>query len=146
MQNQIQEDLKEAQLARDAVKVSTLRMLLSEIHNVEIQKGGELVDQEIMSVIQKESKKRKEAAEGFRMGGRGDQALKEESELSILEAYLPAQLSDEELTVMVDQAINELGASQISDMGKVIGRVLGKAVGKVDGVRVSSLVKEKLHG
>ena len=144
MLKQIQEDLKQAQLAKDEVRVSTLRMLLSEIHNSEIQKGEELTEAEITSVIQREVKKRKEAAEGFRKGNREDQASAEEAELKILEAYLPAQLSNEELTEIVDQAITEIGATQISDMGRVISLVMSKAAGKVDGGRVSSLVKEKL--
>ena len=144
MQDQIQEDLKQAQLGRDEVKVSTLRLLLSEIKNAEIAKGDELSDADIVATIQKEVKKRKEAAEGFRKGNREDQASAEEAELKILEAYLPAQLSNEELTEIVDQAITEIGATQISDMGRVISLVMSKAAGKVDGGRVSSLVKEKL--
>jgi|SRR3989338_2518317 len=144
MQDQIQEDLKQAQLGRDEVKVSTLRLLLSEIKNTEIAKGDELSDADIVATIQKEVKKRKEAAEGFRKGNREDQASAEEAELKILEAYLPAQLSNEELTEIVDQAITEIGATQISDMGRVISLVMSKAAGKVDGGRVSSLVKEKL--
>jgi uncharacterized protein len=145
MQNQIQEDLKAAQLAKDEVKVSTLRMLLSEIHNLEIQKG-ELKEEDITSVISREVKKRKEASEAFRNGNREEQAQKEEAELAILRAYLPEQLSDEELTKLVEDSINEVGASQLSDMGKVIGAVMGKAAGKVDGSRVSSIVREKLNG
>ena len=144
MQDQIQEDLKQAQLGRDEVKVSTLRLLLSEIKNAEIAKGEELSDTDVVVTIQKEVKKRKEAAEGFRRGHREEQAVAEEAELKILEAYLPTQLSNEELTEVVDQAITEIGATQISDMGKVIGLVMSKAEGKVDGGRVSSLVKEKL--
>lgn len=150
--NNLQEDLKNAQLAKDEVKVSTLRLLLSEIHNHEIllrqssgqEEGGELVDADIVSVIQREVKKRKEAAEGFRSGGREEQAQKEEAELKVLQAYLPEELSTEELTGLVDQAITELGATQISDMGKVIGAVMGKVAGKADGGAVSSIVKEKL--
>ena len=144
MQDQIQEDLKQAQLGRDEVKVSTLRLLLSEIKNDEIAKGRQLSDEDILIVVQREAKKRKEAAEGFRKGSREDAATAEEAELQILEAYLPAQLSNEELTEMIDQAITEIGATQISDMGKVIGQVMSKAAGRVDGGRVSSLVKEKL--
>lgn len=154
MLNQIQADLKDAQLAKDEVKVSTLRMLLSEIHNSEIllrqssgqEKGGELSEQDIISVIQREVKKRKEAAEGFRSGGREEAAQKEEAELKVLEGYLPTQLSNEELTKIVAGAITELGATSVSDMGKVIGIVMGKVAGKADGGRVSQLVREKLAG
>lgn len=140
----LQEDLKNAQLARDEVKVSTLRLLLSEIRNAEIAKGGDLSDQDIISVVQREFKKRKEAAEGFRSGGREDQAQKEESEASILQQYLPAQLSNEELTKIIEESINEIGANSPSDMGKVIGVVMGKVKGQANGSTVSALVKEKL--
>lgn len=144
MVDDLQQDLKKAQLARDEVKVSTLRLLLSEIKNAEIAKGGELSKQDLISVIQREVKKRKEAAEGYRLGGREQLAQKEESELAILQNYLPAQISDEELTEAVDQAIKEIGAKTLQDMGKVMGVVMGKVAGKVDGGRVSEVVKSKL--
>ncbi len=144
MVGNLQEDLKQAQLARDEIKVSTLRLLLSEIKNSEIAKGGQLIKEDLILVIQREVKKRKEAILAFRSGGREDSALKEEAELKILEGYLPAQLSNEELTKIVEQTITELGASSIADMGKVIGSVMGKAKGRIDGGSVSALVKEKL--
>ena len=140
----IQSDLKQAQLARDEIKVSTLRLLLSEIKNAEIAKGNNLEDQDIISVIQKEAKKRKEAANAFRSGGREQSAVKEESELKVLEQYLPAQISTEELTKIVEESINEQGATSIQDMGKVIGVVMCKLKGQADGGMVSALVKEKL--
>ncbi len=142
--SKLQSDLKNAQLERDEIKVSTLRLLLSEIKNTEIQKGGELSDEDVISVIQKEVKKRKEAALGFRSGGREEQAQKEEAEGTILQAYLPAQLSNEELTRIVKESINETGATSIQDMGKVIGMVMGKVRGQAQGSTVSALVKEKL--
>lgn len=142
--DQIQTDLKNAQLNRDEVKVSTLRLLLSEIKNAEIQKGQSLSDEDLTSVIQREVKKRKEAAAGFRSGDREDSALKEEGEAKILEGYLPAQLSTEELTKIVTDTINEVGATSMADMGKVIGAVMGKVKGQADGGTISGLVKEKL--
>lgn len=144
MLDDLQNDLKQAQLDRNEVKVSTLRLLLSEIKNAEIAKGSALSDEDIITIVQREVKKRKEAAIGFRNGGREESALKEESELKILETYLPAQMSIEELTKVVDETINELGASSITDMGKVIGSVMGKVKGKAEGSSVSALVKEKL--
>lgn len=144
MLEQIQSDLKNAQLARDEIRVSTLRLLLSEIKNAEISKGINLSDEEILPIVQKEIKKRKEAAIGFRSGGREEAAVKEEAELKVLEGYLPAQLSNEELTKLVEEAINETGANAPADMGKVIGMVMGKVKGKADGSQVSSIVKEKL--
>lgn len=143
---QLQSDLQEAQLSRDEIKVSTLRLLLSEVKNKEIAKGGNLTDDDIITVIQREVKKRKEATAGFRSGGREDSALKEESEAKILEGYLPAQLSSEELTKLVQETINEMGATGLTDMGKVIGAVMGKVAGRADGGAVSSIVKEKLVG
>src|SRR3989338_6228313 len=143
MLDKIQSDLKQAQLSRDEIKVSTLRLLLSEIKNAEIAKGNNLEDQDIISVIQKEAKKRKEAIVAFRAGGREESAVKEESELKVLENYLPAQISTEELTKIVEESINEQGATSIQDMGKVIGAVMGKVAGRADGGTVSALVKEK---
>lgn len=141
---QIKSDLKEAQLKKDNLKVETLRMLLSALIYARIQKGGDLTDEDIVAVIQREVKKRKEGAEGFRQGGREDSAQKEEEEAGVLTSYLPAQLSDEELLKLVEDAIKEVGASSLSDMGKVISLVMGKAAGQVEGTRVSVLVKEKL--
>lgn len=140
----IQDDLKSAQLERQELKVSTLRLLLSEIHNLEIQKGVELNEADVLSVIQREAKKRKEAVEAFKIGGREEQAQKEEVELKILEEYLPAQLLNEELTEIVDQAINEVGAKSIAEMGKVMAVVMSKVAGRADGNTVSSLVRQKL--
>lgn len=144
MVDRIQQDLIKAQLTRDEVKVSTLRLLLSEIKNAEIAKSNPLVDQEIIPIIQKEIKKRKEGAAGFRSGGREEQALKEESELKILEGYLPSQLSNEELTKLVQDSITEVGANSLQDLGKVMGVVMSKVKGQADGGIVSALVKERL--
>ncbi len=144
MEDKIKSDLKNAQLARDEVKVSTLRLLLSEIKYGEITKREPLLDDDVISVIQREVKKRKEAAAAFRSGGREEPALKEEEELKILESYLPAQIENEELTKIVETTINEMGAVSVSDMGKVMGVVMGKVKGQADGGTVSALVKEKL--
>lgn len=143
--DRIQSDLKNAQLARDELKVSTLRLLLSEIKYAQIAEGGvELADTDVISIIQKEARKRREAIAGFRSGNREDAAQKEETEEAILKTYLPAQLSTEELTKIVEESINEVGATSIADMGKVMGLVMGKAQGRADGSLVSSLVKERL--
>lgn len=155
MVDNIQKDLKQAQLARDEVKVSTLRLLLSEIRNEEISKGGELSDNEVVTIIQREAKKRKEAAAGFRQGEREASALKEEAELKVLEGYLPAQLSNEELTKLVEDSIteleakgliNEVGAKGIQDMGRVMSVVMSKVAGRSEGSVVSRIVKSKLLG
>lgn len=158
MVDDIANALKQAQLARDEVKVSTLRLLLSEIKNAEIalrQSSGQatISDDQVITVIQKEVKKRKEAAVGFRSGAREESALKEEAEAKVLEAYLPAQMSVEELTKIVEETISEAcqlalvtGSNKpsLQDMGKIIRLVLDKVKGKADGGTVSSIVKTKL--
>ncbi len=141
--NQLQQDLKQAQLDRNETRVSTLRLLISEIKNAEISKGGALSDADTLSIVQKETKKRKEAATAFRGGNREESAQKEEAELKVLESYLPKQLTTEELTKVVEETINEVGATSIADMGRVIGAVMGKIKGQADGGTVSNLVKEK---
>ena len=129
--------------------MSTLRLLISEINNARIAlrqslKQADLTDQDIVSVVQREVKKRREAAIGFRSGGRENSAQKEEDEAAVLEGYLPEQLSNEELTKIVEESITELGVNSLADMGRVMGAVMGKVVGRADGVAVSKLVKEKL--
>lgn len=142
--DQLQSELKLAMLAKDEVKTSTIRMLISEIKNYQIQKG-ELNDQDMILVVQKEAKKRKESIQSFRSGGREEMAQKEEQELKILETYLPEQISDEELTKIVDTVINEVGAKSMTDMGKVIGQVMARVGQSADGGRVSAIVKQKLQ-
>ncbi len=144
MEDKIKSDLKQAQLSRDEIKVSTLRLLLSEIKNKEIAQGNVLSDEDIISVVQREAKKRKEAIQAFRSDGREESAQKEEAEALVLEGYLPQQLSNGELTKIVEESINELGAAGMADMGKVIGMVMSKAKGKVDGSAVSAIAREKL--
>ncbi len=145
MIDKLREDLKQAMLSHDEISVSTLRLLLSELKNAQIQKNVEVLsDSDIISVIQKEVKKRKEAAESFKQGGRTESAEKEEAELKVLEKYLPEQMSDEELTKIVEASITELGAASLSDMGKVIGSVMGKVGQSVEGARVSQMVRGKL--
>lgn len=147
MESQIKEDLKTAMFSRDEVAINTLRMLISEICNSAIAKGGAgtpMSDSDIIIVVQKELKKRREAAAGFRQGGREAAAQKEEAEAKVLEKYLPTQLSDEELESQVDEVISQTGASSIQDMGKVIGIVLGKVGQAADGSRVSAVVKSRL--
>jgi uncharacterized protein len=142
--NQLQDDLKTAMLAKEEAKVSALRMLISAVRYTGNGRDQEFSDDQVISVVQKEIKKRKEAAEGFRAGGREEQAQKEEAEAGMLEKYLPAQLSDEELTKIVEDTINEVGAKSMQDMGRVIGTVMGKIGTGADGGRVSGMVREKL--
>ena len=143
--SKIKDDLSQAMLARDELKTSTLRMLISSLDYTKIEKNtDELEDKDVILVIQKELKKRVEAAAGFKSGGRDEQAQKEEAEGEVLKKYLPEQISDEELTKLVEVTINEVGASNVSDMGKVMGAVLGKVEGRADSSRVAGLVRGKL--
>lgn len=144
LEEKIHQDLKNAQIARDELKLSTLRMLISAIGYAKIEKGSELTDDEVIALVQKEIKKRRESAEGFRKGNREEQALKEEAEAKILEVYLPPQISEEDLVKLVDEAVSEIGAVAISDMGKVMAILMPKVGKSAEPGRVSAMVKERL--
>ncbi|MDO8429268.1 MAG: GatB/YqeY domain-containing protein [Candidatus Daviesbacteria bacterium] len=140
----IQEDLKKAQLNRDETSVSTLRMLLSEINYGKIRLGRELSEEEIIGSVQKEIKKRQESILAFRSGKREDLAQKEESEVKVLVIYLPPQLSDAELTKVVEDSITKLEAKSLTDMGSVMAEVRGQVGNQADPSIISVLVKERL--
>lgn len=147
LKGKIQEDLQAAMIAKDELRLSTIRMLKSAIQYHEIQKGGagyEATDDDVIEVIGREIKKRNEAIELYRKGGRDELAQKEEKELEILKAYLPEQMSEDEIRNIVKQAIAETGASSIQEMGKVMGVLMPKVKGKADATLVSNFVREKL--
>jgi hypothetical protein len=147
---QIQEDVKEAMKAGDEIKKGTLRMLLSSLVNKEkdvpANEAGnrELSEEQIQQVIATEAKKRKEAAEAFEKGGKPDMAAQERQELEILQAYLPEQLAEDEIRILVQAAIAKTGASSPQEMGKVMAALMPDTKGKADGALVSSIVKELL--
>ncbi len=151
--DQLQAELKNSMLQKNEVKTSVLRMLLSEVKNESVRlgtvseaaKGSELSDEQVIALVQKEIKRRKEAAAGFRQGGREDQAQKEEQEAEMLAVYLPAQMSEEELTEIINQALIETGATTMADMGKVMGVVRSKVGQSADPSKISQIVKEKLN-
>ncbi len=142
----IQEDLKQSMISRDETKVSTLRMLISELNNFRISKGEDLSESDIISVVQKEVKKRREASLAFKNGGRDESSKQEEKEAAILEGYLPAQMSDEELSEIITQVISETGAVGMSDMGKVMGLLKEKVGASADPSKMSQIVRGKLNG
>ena len=149
MKDRINADLKEAMKAKDELRLSVLRMLSASIKNIEIGKreGGsqpQLTDGEILKVISSEMKKRKDAAEGFSKGGKEEMAQKELEEAKILELYLPAQLSDEEIEQHVKAAVAELGEVTQKDFGKVMKDVMARVQGLASGDRVSAAVKKIL--
>lgn len=143
----ITEDTKAAMKAGKKDELSVLRMISSEAKNKRIDAKVEvLTDEQMIEVLSSAKKRRAEAAETYDKGGRAELAEKERAEMVVIERYLPAQLSDEELEKIVADAIAKTGASSPKDMGKVIGMVMGQAKGQADGSRVSALVKSKLTG
>lgn len=142
----LQEDIKAAMIAHDEHKLSTLRMLKSAIQYAEINKGLDYkaTDEDILDVIGKEAKKRREAIELYEKGGRAELAEKEKKELEILQNYLPEQMSEEEISVLVDKAISQTGASSMQDMGKVMGILMPQVKGKADPGMISKLVTKKI--
>lgn len=148
LQQQLQTELKESMLARDELRTSVLRMLISAIRYYQIGKSGdrnEASDEIVMNVIQSEAKKRNDAITLYTEANRPELAEKEEAELKILQKYLPEQLSEEEIRKFIDEAISQTGASSPADMGKLMGSLMPKVKGKADGGLVSRLVKEKLQ-
>lgn len=144
---QLQEDLKQSMLAKNAEKTSTLRMLISAVGYFEIQKGGagySATEEDVMQVIQSEAKKRRDSIEQYQAANRHDLADKETLELKILQKYLPEQMGEDEVTNLVKEAIQQTGATTIQDMGKVMGALMPKVKGKADGGLVSKIVKENL--
>ncbi len=136
---QVQADTKTAMKARERARVGALRMISNALQN-EAKEGG---DDEV-AVLRRERKRRLEAAEAYREGGSEDRAAAEESEADVISSYLPAELSDEEIAAIVDEAIAESGAREPSEMGKVMGPAMGKVGGRADGKRVSAMVRERL--
>ena len=136
---QIQADTRAAIKAGDRDRVGTLRMITNSLQQNEKEGDGDAV-----AVLQRERKKRMEAAEAFASGGRPDQAETERGEAALIETYLPEQISDEELGSVVDDAVARSGADSVKEMGKVIGIVMGQVKGRADGKRVSTMVRERL--
>jgi uncharacterized protein len=143
---QLRTDLTTAMKARDELRSATIRMTLAAITNEEVagKVARELSDDEVLKVIGREVKKRREAAEAFAGAGRASQAAREEAEGEVLTAYLPAQLSDEELQVLVDAAVAETGAEGPRGMGAVMKVLTPRVAGRADGSRVAAAVKAKL--
>lgn len=149
LKTRLQEDLTAAIKERDELRSSTLRLTLTAITKEEVagEQARQLSDDEVLKVITREAKKRREAAEAFDKGGRTDSAARERSEGEVLAAYLPAQLSDEELEALVDQAVREAaagGAEGPRAMGAVMKAVNPKVAGRAEGGRVAAVVKRRL--
>lgn len=145
LQEQLVNDMKEAMKSGDSVKVSTIRMLKAAIKNKEIEKGGtsyKLSDKETLEVIVTAIKQRKDSIEQFTKGNRQDLADKEKKELEILQAYMPPQMSDEDVKAEVKKAIAETSALSQKDMGKVMKVLMPRIAGRADGAVVNRIVRE----
>ena len=137
--SQIQDDVKDAMKAGERERVHALRLIVNELQKAAKENGGDELD-----VLQRERKRRLEAADAYRDGGRADRAEAEEREAEIIGSYMPEQISDEELNAIVGDAVAESGATSPKEMGQVMALVMPKVKGRADGKRVSAVVKEKL--
>lgn len=142
----IEDDIKQALRSGDKVRLSTVRMLLSAINYAEMAKMAELDDAGVVGVVAREIKQRKESIEAFKAGGRLEMAANEEAELVILQAYMPQQMSWDEITGLVKKVIAEVGAQGPHDKGKVMGKLMPEVRGKADGQEVNAVVTELLGG
>ncbi len=141
---EIKEQLEAAMREGDTARRDTLRLILSSLQGAEKELQRPLHEDEELQVLQRERKKRIEAAEAFRGGGREEQADMEEAELDVLEEFMPEPLSEDEIEEIIDDVISEVGATSIRDLGRVMAGVMHQVSGRADGSTVSQLVKEKL--
>ena len=146
LQEQIEDDFKEAMKDQDKERMSTLRMLKSALQNKTKEEGGDLDDEDVIQVLSKEAKSRRDSIEQYEDGDRPELAEKERRELELIEEYLPDPLDEEELEELVDEVIEDVGASDMSDMGEVMGRIMPEVRGQVDGDLVNEKVRERLQG
>ena len=140
----LEEEVREAMLARDGTRRDALRLILASLKSAEKELQRPLSDDEVLQVLQRERKKRYEAADAFRSAGREEQAATEEAELAVLQEFMPAPLSEDDLERIVDDAIAENGATSLRDMGRVMKDVMPQVAGRADGSAVGQLVREKL--
>ena len=143
-QDQISKELLAAMKAKDAVRTSTLRMLIAALRNKEIEKKKTLSEPEVADVIQAEAKRRKESITEYQKASRADLAAKEEAELKVLQVYLPKGLSDQELKALVQEAVKSSGAKSPQDVGKVMSVLMPQIKGRADGKQAQKLVLEAL--
>ncbi|ERJ12323.1 GatB/YqeY domain-containing protein [Haloplasma contractile] len=146
LMDQIKKDMKEAMKAKDKERLSVIRLLKSAVDKERIDKGLEEVkDEQIIEVIGREVKQRKDSITEFEKGGREDLVEKSKAELQVLQAYLPEQLSDDEIKQVVQETCEEIGATSMKDMGSVMSKLMPKVKGKAEGSKVNKFVKEFLN-
>ena len=141
---EIDDEIKDAMKARDAERRDALRLILNALKSSEKELQRPLSEEEELQVMQRERKKRIEAADAYRAGGREEQAEAEERELEILEEFMPEPLSEDEIEEIVDDVIAEVGATSMADLGRVMADVMPQIAGRADGSQVSQIVREKL--
>jgi len=141
---QFDSDFKEALKAKDHARLSILRLVRSALQNAEINKRGDISDQEVIEVIQREIKQHHESVDAFNKANRPDDVARLTSEIRVLEKYLPPQLSEDDLRNVVAAAISETGAASLSDMGKVMGSIMPKVAGRTTGDKVGAMVRSVL--
>ena len=144
IQAKLLDDMKTAMKAGDKLRLETIRGIRAQMKNFEIDKGQPLADEDEIQVLLNAAKKRRESIEQFRLGNRLDRAAEEEKELEIIQEYLPQQMSEEEISTLVNQVIQEVNASSSSDMGKVMGKLMPQVKGRADGKIVQRIVQQKL--
>jgi hypothetical protein len=145
LKNQITEDMKSAMKAGDKDRLKVVRLIMAAIKQVEVDSRSELDDAGVLGVLEKMVKQRRDSVEQFEDGGRDDLAAAERAEIEVLQAYLPEQLTADEIAALVDDVIAATGAESIRDMGKVMGQIKAKAAGRADMGAVSATVKERLN-
>lgn len=141
---EIEDELKDAMKARDAERRDALRLILNALKSSQKELQRPLSEEEELQVLQRERKRRVEAADAFRSGGREEQAAAEERELEVLEEFMPEPLSEDEVEEIVDDVIAEVGATSMADLGRVMADVMPQIAGRADGSQVSQIVREKL--
>jgi uncharacterized protein len=146
LKDKITEDMKTAMRTAQKERLGTIRLILSAIKQREVDERITLDDGQVMTVIEKMIKQRREAITQFEAGGRADLVAKESAEITVLQTYLPAQLSDGEIDALITEAIASTGAASMKDMGKVVSAVKAKAQGRADMGAVSARIKQKLSG
>lgn len=146
IQEKLTAEMKTAMKAKDTLRLNTIRMMRTAIKNREIEEKGELSDDAVIGVLSTLVKQRRESAQAFRENDRVEMAEKEEQEIIVIQDFLPAQLSEDEVKAMIAEAASETGASSMKDMGKVMKIVSAKTRGRADGKVVSELVKAHLSG
>jgi uncharacterized protein YqeY len=144
LSRRLQEDLTHAIRDRDELRRDTLRMAIAAAYNAQKAAGRELTDEEVVAVLAREVKTRRESIEAYAAAGRAEAAAKEQAEIDVVSAYLPAQLAEDELVTMVRETIDQVGASSPRDMGKVMAVLAPKTRGRADGKQVSAAVAREL--